>query len=164
MQVFDIFKTAFLLNTSFHPKRFVMNFRITRISIFAFIFSYVAISCSNHYFEPTAITPASAYPSAIDRAVKAKRYFIMQSGINIYSVSSVDLDNSKQQMTVTLDKIDSSHLVYLKNPEIRRSKATEGEKPVRKEIRLYMKDSTSYTLDEPHTIPLAKVDKVELLD
>ena len=28
----------------------------------------------------------------------------------------------------------------------------------------HRRDSTSYTLDEPHTIPLARIEKIELAD
>lgn len=128
------------------------------------IISCIVAACSSGNLTTKTVSVPSDYPSVISKAQKDKRYFIMKSGLNIYSVTSVDLDNAKRQVTVTLDKVDSSHLVYINNPEIRRSKGKEGETPVRAEIRLLMKDSTSYTLDEPHTIPLAKVDRIELLD
>src|SRR4051794_31005127 len=96
--------------------------------LFTSIFSIACWACSNQ-LKVSNVTSASAFPDAIDRASKDKRYFIMKSGINIYTITSVDLDRAKQQMTVTLDKVDSSHLVYLKNPEVRRSKAQPGETP-----------------------------------
>lgn len=165
-KVYIFFKKRFFYEPfAFTNKKTVMkSLPIVRITIFILGFSFAVWACANNYYTAKPVTPASKYPSAINKARKDKRYFIMQSGINIYSVTSVDLDDAKQQITVTLDKVDSSHLVYLTNPEVRRSKAKEGEKPVRSEIRLYMKDSASYTLDEPHTIPLAKVGRVELLD
>ena len=138
--------------------------RYYQFVFFALIFLIVLAACSNQSFKTKSISSISRFPDVLDRAQKDKRYFIMQSGINIYNITSVDIDRAKQQMTVTLDKVDSSHLVYLKNPEIRRSKAQEGETHASAEIRVYMKDSTSYTLDEPHTIALEKVNRVELLD
>jgi hypothetical protein len=81
----------------------------------------------------------------------------MQSGINIYTVTSVDLDQAKKQMTVTLDKVDSLRLVNFKNSVSQQNQQNDSKK----EIHIYMKDSTSYTLDEPHTIPLERIAKVE---
>ncbi len=133
-------------------------------TFFAFIFSIALSGCSNSYIKAKSVTPTSAYPAAIDQASKDHRYFIMKSGINLYTVTSVDLDKAKQQMTVTLDKVDSSHLVNARNFGSKRYKPQKGEPKVPSEIRLYMKDSTSYTLDEPHTIPLNRVGRVELLD
>ena len=127
-----------------------------------FIFLFVLGACSSYNYKAKTVTSASAYPSTIERAKKDKRYFIMQSGINLYTVTSVDLDKAKQQMTVTLDKLDSVHLLYYKNPAITRDGTTKSEPHVRSEIHMFMKDSTSYTLDEPHTIPLNNIEHIEL--
>ncbi|MCW3110361.1 MAG: hypothetical protein JWQ09_4867, partial [Segetibacter sp.] len=75
--------------------------RYFHATIIAFIFSFAFGGCTNDYFKTKPVTPVSAYPKAIEKAKKDKRYFIMQSGINIYTITSVDLDNAKQQMTVT---------------------------------------------------------------
>jgi hypothetical protein len=132
------------------------------IIIFAFIASFAIMGCSNHNLVARPVTSASAYPSAIEKAQKDKRYFIMQSGINIYTITSVDLDKAKQQMTVTLDKVDALRLANFKNPATTRSKAIKSEQASQSEIHLFMRDSTSYTLDEPHTIPLNNIARVEL--
>lgn len=131
---------------------------------FIYIFLFVSQGCSNHNYNAKTVTRSSAFPATIERAQKDHRYFIMQSGINVYTITSVDLDKAKQQMTVTLDKVDSSHLVNSKNRETKPYEPQKGESASPSEIYLYMKDSTSYTLDEPHTIPLSLVGRVELLD
>lgn len=128
------------------------TFHNSTTAIFTAIILIAFWGCS-HYIAANPATDVSSYPSLLERAKKAKKYFIMQSGINIYTVTSVDLDQAKKQMTVTLDKVDSVRLVHFKNPSVRENK--------QKEIFLLMKDSTSYTLDEPHTIPLERVAKVE---
>lgn len=132
--------------------------------IFASVFAFISGGCSNTYYTAKPVTPASEYPKAIERAMKDKRYFIMQSGINIYSVTSVDVEHTKQQLTVTLDKVDSVRLIYFKSPALRNNKQNQEQSASPHEIHMYMKDSTSYTLDEPHTIPLDKVARIELLD
>jgi hypothetical protein len=136
--------------------------QLVKTAFYVFTFFVAITGCSNR-LKAKSVTAAAGFPDAIEEGRKDKRYFIMKSGLNIYTITSVDLDRAKQQMTVTLDKVDSSHLVYLNNPEVRRTRARVGETPAQGEIHLYMKDSTSYTLDEPHTIALGKVDRIALL-
>jgi hypothetical protein len=76
----------------------------------------------------------------------------MHSGVDVYRIKSIEVEKSKQQFTVQLDKLDSLHLAGMKNPK------SFGDKV----IYLQMKDSASYTLDEPHTIPLKKVARIEV--
>ena len=78
----------------------------------------------------------------------------MHSGIDTFTVTSVVVEKSKKEFTVHLNKLDSLRRVSMKNPK------RSGEKY----IRMYMHDSTSYTLDEPHTLPLKKIARIELID
>src|SRR4051812_9103112 len=95
---------------------------LVKIPFYVFTFFVAIYGCGNH-LTAKSVTATAGFPDAIDDARKDKRYFIMKSGLNIYTITSVDLDRAKQQMTVTLDKVDSSHLVYLNNPEVRRARA-----------------------------------------
>ena len=83
---------------------------------------------------------------------------MLHSGINLYSITSVDIDKSKKQMTVQLDKADSLHLAGSK---VATGTPLNGIQAASQEMHLYMTDSTSYTLDEPHTIMLDKVARLE---
>ncbi|MDB5246556.1 MAG: hypothetical protein JWQ40_950 [Segetibacter sp.] len=71
---------------------------------------------------------------------------VLHSGINIYSITHVQVDKAKEHFTVQLDKVNSSRTA-----------------PVLSELHVYTIDSTSYTMDEPHTIPFTNVAKVEVL-
>lgn len=159
-----VLKTLLFLQPSLTKFTAMKTFRFCRAAFFAFILSCALSGCSNSYLKAKPVTPASSYPAAIEQAKKDQRYFLLKSGINLYTVTSVDLDKAKQQMTVTLDKVDSSHLGNVKSFGSNRYKPKKGETPISSAIHLYMIDSTSYTLDEPHTIPLNKVGRVELLD
>ena len=131
---------------------------------FTLIFSFFFSGCFNHQLQTKPVIPSSSYPDAIEQAKKEQRYFLLKSGINLYTITSVDLDKAKQEMTVTLNEVDSSHLIGLKNFNSRGYKPKKGDSKPSPSIHLYMTDSTSYTLDEPHTIRLEKVGKVELVD
>ena len=147
-----------------NQKIFMKTYPFYSVAIFAFILSLALPGCSNHYSNAKTVTSRSEYPGIIERAKKDQRYFILQSGINVYNITSVDLDKAKKEMTVTLDKVDSSRLVNVKNTATDGNQIKKGEDAVSSKIYLYMKDSTSYTFDEPHTIPLDKVSRVALLE
>jgi hypothetical protein len=132
-------------------------------AIFTVVFAFLLYGCTNQLAGEKSVTNTSAFPTMLERAMKNKRYFIMQSGVNIYTVTSIDLDKRKQQMTVTLDRADSLRVVYFKNPTLTTNQ-TAGSQAQMHEIHVYMKDSTSYTLDEPHTIPIERVSRIELVD
>lgn len=85
---------------------------------------------------------------------------MLHSGVNIYTVVSVEVHKSKKQMTVQLDKPDSLHSFYVTNHETKPYKPN----PELSEMHMYMTDSVSYTLDEPHEILLEKVAKIELIN
>lgn len=142
----------------------MVNYKFYVATFFAIILACASVGCSNSYTKAKTVTSVSAYPAAIQKALKAHRYFLMKSGINLYTVTSVDLDQAKQQMTVTLDKVDSTRLIAASKPLNSPYKPQKGERASSSQIHLYMTDSTSYTLDEPHTIPLVKVGRVELVD
>lgn len=91
--------------------------------------------------------------------MKNKRYFVLQSGTNLYTVTSVDVHKRKKEVTVTLDKVDTLHLAFFKNPELRK-----GNPAAKPQINVFMKDSTTYTMDEPHTIPVERIARIEMLD
>ena len=124
---------------------------------------YILAGCSAHSYKTQTVLPKSAYATTIEKAKQDKRYFILYSGINVYSVTSVDIDTAKQQFTVQLDKVDSLRLVYLQGSN-NRYKPKKGESRFLSEILVYMSDSTSYTLDEPHTLRMDKVARIELVD
>src|SRR3954464_11472955 len=131
------------------------------IVIFASIVSMIIFSCSSQNSSGKTVTAQSKFPRIIERAKKDQRYLIMQSGINVYNVTSVDLDKKKQEMTVTLDKVDSSRLANAKNVAENNSQSGKVIDSASSQLYLYMKDSTSYTYDEPHTIPIKNIDRVQ---
>ncbi len=136
------------------------TFKYWRITIFAVIFLCAFSGCINRY-NANPVTRTSGYPRFIERANKNKRSFFMHSGVDVYTITSVEVDKAKKNMTVHLDKIDSLNKRNVNNPEILRKQSGQ---PSLTKIHVYMRDSTSYTLDEPHTIPLNKVARIEEVD
>jgi hypothetical protein len=121
-----------------------------RLITLAFVFSYCLLGC----LSSNNISRGAAFPRVIEKGRRGKNYFIMHSGVDVYRIKSIEVEKSKQQFTVLLDRVDSIHLGGIKNPKSLNEKL----------VNIRMKDSTSYTLDEPHNIPLTKVARIEVAD
>jgi ABC-type uncharacterized transport system YnjBCD substrate-binding protein len=136
---------------SYNFKMILMKMLKNRsIYIFTFISLNVLAGCYN-YSGSGAATEISEYSKAINQAKKDKHYLVMHSGVDTYRVTSIEVEKSKQQFTVQLNKVDSLYLANVNNATVAGRKLTH----------MYMRDSASYTLDEPHTIPLNKVARIE---
>ncbi len=120
----------------------------------AFIFLGILMGCGNNSYPAGPVTATATFPRIIEKSKKDKRYIIMYSGVNVYNVVGVQVNKSKENMTVQLDRVDSMQRSANKAAD------TVGYRNAKTYV--YMKDSTSYTLDEPHTIPLANVSRIEL--
>ncbi len=117
---------------------------------FLLVFCLAFFSC---YTGGDNITKRSAFPKAVERAKKDKRYFIMHSGVDTFAVTSLRVEN-RREFTVHLDRMDSLRQRALNNPLALSDR----------QAHLFMRDSTSYTLDEPHTLPFNKIARIELED
>ena len=113
------------------------------------------IGCCYFFACSTAneITSTSKFRGAIERGRKDQRAFVMYSGVDTFAVTSIAVERRSKEFTVQLDKSDS----------LQRA-ANSKLPPSNKKIYIYMKDSTSYTLDEPHTIPLKNISRLRITE
>lgn len=137
--------------------------RFYHTAFFAFIFLCAVSGCFNSYIKAKTVTPASAYPAAIEQANQDNRIFILHSGINVYTITSYQLDKERQKMEVQLNKVDSLQVIHVPNEKSKKYPSKKGESAAINEIHVYTKDSVSYTLDEPHTIPMDNVARIDLV-
>ena len=140
-----------------------MIFRKTIFTLFsAFIFLLVMPGCSTGYLSSKSFTAAPDYPKAITKAKKNNSSFILHSGVNVYTVTALELDKPKQNVHVQLNKLDSLQVV--KVPDPKREISTSGKRAASAgEMHFFMKDSVSYLLEEPYTIPLEKVARIDVV-
>lgn len=138
-------------------------YKLCSTILFAFIFSCALSGCFQYYFKAKPVIPTSAYPAAVEQAKQNNRFFILHSGTKAYTITSLQVDQAKQQMELQLDQIDSLHTLYVNKPQNRRYRPVKGQSRVLTEIHLYLKDTGSYSLNESFTLPFAKVSKIELL-
>ena len=92
----------------------------------------------------------SGFPRMVERAKKDKQNLLLHSGLDTFLITSVVVEKSRQDFTVHLNKLDSINRAIIRNAETAKGK----------QLHIYMRDSTLYTLDEPHTIPFAKVSRI----
>ncbi len=117
-------------------------------------------SCSNP-FRVNPVTNPSTYASALREAKKDDRYVILHSGVDVYRVKFIEIHKSKKQAIVLLDRVDSMQMIQFRNRETTLANPASENLPALSQIHLYTKDSTSYTLDEPHTIPFTNLARIE---
>ena len=122
----------------------------------------IITSCSTqHYIDKAGSGSAGASAAAITRAFKNHDYVSLQSGPNFYYVTFTEIDKTKKNMTVTLDKIDSIHYHQILTSTTK--KALVNNQSLTPHLHINLVDSTNYTYDEPHTIPLTKISSLQKL-
>lgn len=127
-----------------------------------FLLLVIVTSCSTqHYIDKAGSGSTGASATAITRAHKNHDYVSLQSGTNFYNVTFAEIDKARKNVTVTLDKIDSIHYNQLVTSTP--SKAIDNYKSSLPHIHIKLVDSTNYTYDEPHTIPLVKITSMKKL-
>ena len=125
-------------------KNALINIRII-LPLLAFI-SFSACSTTGN----NADASPSGFPRMVERAKKDKQNLLLHSGLDTFLITSVVVEKSRQDFTVHLNKLDSINRAIIRNAETAKGK----------QLHIYMRDSTLYTLDEPHTIPFAKVARI----
>ena len=122
----------------------------------------IMASCSTqHYIDKAGRGATGASAAAVTRAQKNQDYVSLQSGANFYYVTFAEIDKAKKNMTVTLDKIDSTH--YNQILTSTNKKVLVNEKMLTPHLHINLVDSANYTYDEPHTIPLIKIGSMQRL-
>lgn len=92
------------------------------------------------------------FAKTIRKANRQKQPFLMFSGVDTFVVTHIMVENRRRDITVQLNRLDSARRMQLLSPA----------SSLPKQYLLYMRDSTSYTLDEPHTIPTTRIDRIQV--
>ena len=119
------------------------------LQIIFLLLSFITFSACSTTGNNTDSSPAG-YPRMVERAKKDKQNLLLHSGLDTFLITSVVVEKSRQDFTVHLNKLDSINRAI-----IRDAGSSKG-----KQLHIYMRDSTLYTLDEPHTIPFTKVARI----
>lgn len=118
-------------------------------------------ACSASHKAGT-VTKASAFAAILEHAKKDKSYITLQSGINLYSVVLVEINKPRQEMTLQLNKPDTAKINNVTNAGKNAYTNDKTSAGTNRQTHILMNDSISYTLDEPHTLMLAKIAKIEI--
>ena len=117
------------------------------VLIFLSCISFAACSTTGNNTDASP----SGFPRMVERAKREKQNLLLHSGLDTFLITSVVVEKSRQDFTVHLNKLDSINRAIIRNTET----------GIGKQLHIYMRDSTLYTLDEPHTIPFAKVSRIK---
>lgn len=134
-----------------------------RNGLITIVLAGILYGCSNQY-AATPVTKQNAFARTIKRAQDQDRYFVLHSGVDVYRIKFLEVHKAEKNVTVMLDRIDSLKLAGYRA----RQAAAPGQDEVLvsplSQIHLFTRDSTSYTLDEPHTIPFKNLTHLQRVD
>ena len=139
--------------------------------IFAFILLIACfnlfIGCFNRFYMPVRTTSNTieAKESTLKKLEQEDRYFILRKGAYSYAMSNVMLDETKMELTADLGSVPAIHRLYIQNKHtnFRYSKGKK-QQVVLKEVHLYSNDNTSIDTSKQFTLPLANIEKIEVLE
>jgi hypothetical protein len=128
----------------------MMPFCLRNNKVFLLVLSCFILGCSASK-QAGPVTRTSAFPRLMERAKKDQRLVVMYSGVDSFVVTSMLIEKARKNFTVHLAKLDSAQRVQVQIPQ----------PAAAKHVQVYMRDSVSYTLDEPHTLPFQKIARIE---
>ena len=139
--------------------------------IFAFILLIACfnlfIGCFNRFYIPVRTTSNTieAKESTLKKLEQEDRYFILRKGAYSYAMSNVMLDETKMELTADLGSVPAIHRLYIQSkPANFRYSKGKKQQVVLKEVHLYSNDNTSIDTSKQFTLPLANIEKIEVLE
>lgn len=117
-------------------------------------FSWLGIVLSACGSTNKTVTDPSHFAKVIKKSNRKHHSLLMFSGVDSFVVTHIMLENRRRDMTVQLDRIDSAQKMALMNTGAAKAK----------QAVLYMRDSTSYLLKEPHTIAVSKIERIQVIE
>ncbi len=134
-------------------------FGITAIPLF-----FLLTGCRNFY-KATAAN-AGNLEQNLNNGNYARRYFILRDGPDSYAMNSVSISDDRATLTCRLDTLPAEHSLHLTNGRNgkMRYKKTADEAAVVNEVHLYIAHDSSAKAGNTYTLPLAGVQKIEVLE
>ncbi|HZG24157.1 MAG TPA: hypothetical protein VEZ17_06225 [Chitinophagaceae bacterium] len=133
--------------------------RCSRYHLLVLVLSMVLWGCASQNTSGT-LTNKSRYAGVLEKARIDKRSMMLHSGINLYTITNVQVDKAHRQFTVQLDMPDSIHRTDANNAAVGTATPNAAGQSGSARLHVHMSDSISYTLDEPHTLSMDKVAKM----
>jgi len=157
------------MNTStiqrFRPLRFFITHK--RVSLFLSLlltlaFLNLIIGCS-YYNVKSVTTSPETLASHIDSFAKTQKYVVIHSGLDIWHLSNLKVNEQEKTMSGIATKIDAIH-VSKKPRESKTTHKYSGSKEVLNEVHFYISTQSSVNYDEPITIPFSAINSISIND
>ena len=121
-------------------------------------------SCSNYYKAALGSKPATA--SSIENLKTEKKYFILRDGNQAFAMNGITFSSDQKNLQCTLGDLPIEHKLHLTSKKMKYNKTNftdEDQTPVLNEVHLYI-NSNGNTVAGAYTLPLDRVDKIEILE
>ena len=136
----------------------IPNMRSLQFFILLFMLA-IASGCSRFY------VPASSnlsHKDAIRKAKSENRYFILRDSLSAYSLTNVEVDDEKNIISCSVDRVSPEHMVYL---NAKKNKYTysknKGQDVVLNELHIFSSRVISTSGTGRTEIPLLSVSRIE---
>ena len=121
-------------------------------------------SCSNYYKAALGSKPITA--SGIENLKTEKRYFILRDSNQAFAMNNITFSPDQKTMQCTLGDLPFEHKLHLTSRNLKYNKTNftdEDQTPVLNEVHIYI-NSNGNTVAGAYTLPLDRVDKIEILE
>ena len=119
----------------------------------------IASGCSRFYVPSSSNL---SHNDAIRKAKSENRYFILRDSLSAYSLTNVEVDDEKNIISCSVDRVSPEHMVYL---NAKKNKYTyskdKGQDVVLNELHIFSSKLISTSGTGKIEIPLLSVSRVE---
>jgi len=152
-------------NQRFRPLRFFITHKrfssfLSMLLILAFL--NLITGCSYYNVKSVTTTPETI-ASNIDNFAKAHKYVVIHSGMDIWHLSNLIVNEQQKTMSGIAERLEVTHIS--KKP--RESKTTHrynGSKEVLNEVHFYISTQSTVNYGERITIPFAEINSISIND
>jgi hypothetical protein len=140
-----------------NSSKFTISFQGTWFCVFL-VFS---TGCATYYMPVKADTSTPRAAGDIVTEYASKKLLILRQGTNSYGLKNPTVDTTALTLNANLVLLDSSLYQYI-NAKPRKYSYTNDV--VLKEVHVFSKDSSSADITSAFTLPLNKIEKIEVIE
>ena len=121
-------------------------------------------SCNNYYKAALGSKPATA--TGIENLKTEKKYFILRDGNQAFAMDNITFSSDHKNLQCNLGDLPIEHKLHHTSKKMKYKKTNftdEDQTGVLNEVHIYI-NSNGNTVAGAYTLPLDRVDKIEILE